>query len=249
MRSSKRTSLPGGEAIYVKHGCLYYGQGQQNTRLIGTRALPASLGGVAAINVANAAAAAAAALALGIPPREVAEGLKSFPAGGAGLNRGRLEMLEGADVRVLVDYGHNVPAITAMGTICRRLKARTVVTVLGLPGDRRDDDLQASARVVAAFSDRVVIREDSDRRGRASRELAELIHQAIQGEDTTPVEAEIILDEAEAVRHAILTAPSGALILVLYEQYDRVRAAAELALSERKRLSEPEPAEVLLEQA
>lgn len=221
----------GGKAVYAKRGCLYYGTDGRETRLIGSRALPASLGGVAAINVANAAAAAAAALALGMSPSEVAAGLKSFPAGGAGLNRGRLEMMQGDDVRVLVDYGHNVPAITALGEICRRLRSRTIVTVLGLPGDRRDDDIRASAEVVAGFSQRIIVREDADRRGRSAGETAELIKDAVQSAGS--VDVEVVLDEGQAVRHAIMGAEPGSLVLVLYERYVEVRDAVEAALAER----------------
>lgn len=224
----------GGEAVYIKRGYLYYGTGGRERRLIGTRALPSSLGGLASINIANAAAAAAAALALGFTPRQVADGLSTFPAGGAGLNRGRLEMLQGSDVRVLVDYGHNVPAITALREICRRLKPRQIVTVVGLPGDRRDDDIRQSAQVVAGFSHRLVIREDSDLRGRRPGEVAEMIRSAAQ--EVCDREMTVVLDEAESVKEAILSAEAGALILILYEQYARVREAAEQALAEREGL-------------
>lgn len=233
----RRHVMEGGKAVYIKRGCLYYGCEGLEKRLIGVRALPSSLGGVAAINVANAAAAAAAALAMGISPHDVAMGLRTFPAGGAGLNRGRLEMLTGADVRVLVDYGHNIPAITALGEICRRLRPRQIVTVIGLPGDRRNDDIQQSARVVAGFSHHIVIREDVDLRGRSPGEVAQLIQQAIEGEGSRQVR--VILDEAEAVKEAVLGAESGSLILILYEQYSVVRQAAEEALLNRDALRRP----------
>lgn len=230
----------GGDAVYVKSGYLYYGSAHQRTRLIGTRVLPASLGGVAAINVANAAAAAAGALALGLSPRQVADGLKTFPAGGAGLNRGRLEMLQGGDVRVLVDYGHNVPAITALGAICRRLKPEGIITVLGLPGDRRDDDIRAAAEVVATFSQRVIIREDADLRGREPGEVAGLLQSGVLASRVLSQDAvRVILDEAEAVREAILTAPPGTLVLILYERYRCVREVAETALKLRAADAEP----------
>jgi cyanophycin synthetase len=225
----------GGEAVYCKHGFLYHGRAGIDRRLIGIRALPSSLGGVASINVANAAAAAAAALALGIAPSHVADGLRTFPAGGAGLNRGRLEMLDGGDLRVLVDYGHNVPAITALGDICRRLRSRRIVTVVGLPGDRRDDDIVASGQVVASFSHRVIIREDADRRGREPGAVAELIRRAAARVPNCDVK--VVLDEAESVKEAILTAEPGSLVLILYERYQRVRQAAEEALAERGRRS------------
>ncbi|AEJ38399.1 cyanophycin synthetase [Sulfobacillus acidophilus TPY] len=219
----------GGRAVYVKRGYLVYAAGGRETRLIGTRALPASLGGVATINIANAAAAAAAGLMLGAPPSQVAKGLASFPVGAQGLNRGRLELLGGPDLRVLIDYGHNAPAIVALGEICRRLRARRVITVLGLPGDRRDEDIRESARAAAAFSDQVIIREDFDRRGRQPGEVAQLIQAAIRAEHPD-ASIQMVLDEKEAVTTAIRQAGPGSLVLVLYERYPVVRQAAEEAL-------------------
>jgi len=42
-----------------------------------------------------------------------------------------------------------------------------------------------------------------------------------------------VLDEAEAVRHAVATALAGTLVLVLYERYDVVCTAAREALDAR----------------
>ncbi len=149
------------------------------------------------------------------------------------MNRGRLEMLSGPDLRVLIDYGHNRPAVAALGALCRRLRARPIVTVLGLPGDRRDQDLIDTAAQVASFSHRVIVREDADLRGRSPREVAQLIRQglltALMAEDAIEME----LDEGAAVQKAILTCPPGGLVLVLYERYTVVQQAAREAIRVR----------------
>ncbi len=228
-----RHTAQGGDAVYVKRGNLVFTQAGRNFRLVGTRVLPASLGGMATMNVANAAAAAAAALAMGVPVRHVAKALASFPAGGEGMNRGRLEMLSGDDLKVLIDYGHNQPAMAELAALCRRLKARPVITVLGLPGDRRDQDLIETAGQVAVFSQRVVVREDHDLRGRRPGEAAELIRCGLIGAQMDPAAIEVELDEGAAVRRAILTSPPDALVLILYEQYRTVRDACQDAMNLR----------------
>ncbi|MCL8208350.1 MAG: cyanophycin synthetase [Actinomycetia bacterium] len=213
----------GGRAVFVHRGALIWGTGRERTRLVAVRSLRSAMGGLLTVNVANAAAAAAAALAAGCPPRVVAQALASFPPGGEGVNRGRLELVRGPDLTVLVDYGHNAPAVEAVGRICRALKRRPAVAVLGLPGDRRDADLVATARAVAQFADRVVVREDRDRRGRAPGAVAALLAGALM-EAGLPTEAvEVVLDEGEAVRRAVATAPSDALVVVLFERYDVVQ--------------------------
>lgn len=229
----KKHLQQGGRAVYVKHGALVYGQGAVETRLLAVRQLPASLGGLAQVNVANAAAAAAAALALQVAPKVVAQGLRLFPAGGQGFNQGRLEIVEGADLTVLVDYGHNAPAVEALGLICRGLKKKPIVTVLGLPGDRRDRDLVATAQAAASFSDRIVVREDADLRGRQPGELAEVLASAARAAGLPEAAVTIVLDEGEAVQTAILDAPPGALVLVLFERYGVVKEAALKALDRR----------------
>lgn len=225
------------DLVHVAHGYLVFSRGSSDRRLVAVRSVPASLGGIAAMNVANAAAAAAAALAAGLDPRIVARALAAFPPGGQGLNQGRLEMLSGPDLSVLIDYGHNAPALMALEPLCRRLKPREIVMVLGLPGDRRDEDLKLTARTAASFADRVVVREDADLRGREPGELAALITTALRETGMTADDIVTVLDEGAAVREAIQTARPGALVVALYERYQAVRDAAEEALKARERAS------------
>lgn len=219
----------GGSAVFVKRGNLVYCTAGKETRLLGTRVLPATLGGVARMNIANAAAAAAAGLAMGLSTRQVSHGLVTFPAGGEGVNRGRLELSLVGDIRVLLDYGHNAPAILALGDFIRKLKAKEVVCVLGLPGDRRNQDLQDAARAAAQFCHRVIIREDNDLRGRQPGEMAELIRQALRSEGVDASRLQIIPDEGQAVHQAILEAVPKSLVVVLYERYAIVKDAVRQA--------------------
>ncbi len=223
----------GGSAVFVKRGNLVYCTQRKETRLLGTRVLPAALGGVARMNIANAAAAAAAGLAMGLSTRQVSRGLATFPAGGEGVNRGRLELSLVGDIRVLLDYGHNAPAISALGDFVRKLKAKEVLCVLGLPGDRRNQDLQDAARAAAQFCHRVIIREDNDLRGRQPGEMAELIRQALRSSGVDANRIQIIPDEGQAVHQAILEAVPKSLVVVFYERYNIVKDAINQASAVR----------------
>lgn len=224
----------GGHAVCVKGGYLVWARGHEETRIIGTRAMPASLGGVAGVNVANAAAAAAAALAMGMGPRQVARALASFSLGHGGMNRGRLEVYEQAGLTVLLDYAHNAPAVRAVGQIVGQWKAAEVVTVMGLPGDRRNRDIQETAREAARFSHRLVVREDADRRGRRPGEVAELIRSAVLAEDGWAADRlAVVWDEPRAIRTAIESARAGSLVLVLFERYGAAQTAVVEAMARR----------------
>jgi cyanophycin synthetase len=228
-----RALREGRSAVFLRRGYLVWATPEQEVRLTSVRSLPASLNGIAHINVANAAAAAAAALAAGLPPRVVARALTQFPPGGHGVNRGRLEVVQGPDLTILIDYGHNAPALSALAEVCRGLRARHVVTVLGLPGDRRNEDLAATAATAARFSSHMVIREDADRRGRQPGEVAAILEQAVLEAGIARQHVETVLDEGDAVRKAVREAPPGSLVVVLYERYRVVKEACEQALSER----------------
>lgn len=231
--TAELSRFEGADVVHVVHGYLVHSRDGVDRRLVAVRSVPASLGGLAAMNVANAAAAAAAGLAAGLHRHVVARALRAFPPGGQGLNQGRLEMLRGPDVNVLIDYAHNAPALTALEALCRGLRPREIVMVLGLPGDRRDEDLAATAKAAARFASRVVVREDADLRGRSPGELAALIRAVLLDEGLADADLVTVLDEVEAVRTAIRTAGAGALVVALYERYQVVREAAEQALAER----------------
>lgn len=215
----------GHRAVFVRHGYIVYQQNDRIRRVIGSRALPASWHGRAEINVKNAMAAAAAAIAMGLEPAFVGQCLRSFAVDN-GANPGRLEMLRGHGVDVLLDYAHNAPALEALSAVVKRLGYRHVRTVLGLPGDRRNQDLEKAIKAAAGFSHDFVIREDQDLRGRSAGEMAALITQTLQQTGVRAEHLKVVPKEQEAVATAVTTAPNGSLVVVLFESYARVKDTA-----------------------
>ena len=65
-----------------------------------------------------------------------------------------------------MDYGHSPAAFEAVADLTRHWPDRRVTAVFTAPGDRDDDLIRESGRVVARGLDRLVIKEDGDRRGR-----------------------------------------------------------------------------------
>jgi cyanophycin synthetase len=107
--------------------------------------------------------------------------------------------------------------MAAIGDLIRRQWSTDPVAVITLPGDRRDDLIEETARAVAQMSDRVVVYEDEDKRGRAPGEMTNLIASALI--DARP---SLQCIAATGVKHALTTAlalaaPSGP-ILVVYEK-------------------------------
>src|SRR5213080_3898481 len=116
-----------------------------------THLIPATFGGRARMNVANALAAAAAAWAAGAHLHDIRQGLRTFSTSFFQAP-GRLNLLEVGGVRVIIDYCHNVDGMRNLADFARRMNGdgsgngngRTgrAIGVIGMPGDRRDDDMR-----------------------------------------------------------------------------------------------------------
>ena len=221
----RRHVAAGGRAVVVRRGALHILEGGRSTRLLAVADVPITLGGLAEHNVANCAAAAAAGLALGLQPETIRSGLRTFGAFSQ-QNPGRLNIIEVADFRVVIDYGHNAAGCEATLRTLRALKPARLVGVVGMPGDRRDEDAIHLGRIVADLLDACVIKEDVDLRGRRPGEIAALMLQGAReaGRDHL---AEIILDEDKAVRVAMERAQPGEIVVVFYEKLDKVLAAVD----------------------
>ncbi|WP_053959579.1 cyanophycin synthetase [Sulfobacillus thermosulfidooxidans] len=211
-------------AVILNHGYLVYRDQEGMRRIIGNRVLPASWQGRAEINVKNAMAAAAAAIAMGLDPAFVGKSLSQFAVEEKD-NPGRLEMIPGEKVDVLLDYAHNAPALEALGTVVKRLRYGHVRTVLGLPGDRRNQDLEQAIKAAAAFSDDIVIREDADLRGRKPGEMTDFMVHTLEHIGFNPEHLMTVPQERHAVIHAVDTAPPQSLVVVLFENYQTVKDA------------------------
>jgi cyanophycin synthetase len=122
----------------------------------------------------NALAATAAAWAAGLNPAMIVRALTTFKTDIA-TAPGRFNIFELAGVQVIVDYGHNVAALEALGKAVQALESRHTVMAFTLPGDRRDEDLIESTTATIAYVDEYVIYDSEDLRGRAPDEVARLI--------------------------------------------------------------------------
>ncbi|HRE90314.1 MAG TPA: cyanophycin synthetase, partial [Myxococcota bacterium] len=138
---------------------LVHHRGDTSEDVIEVASIPATVGGSARHNVANALAAAALSHALGASFAEITAALSCFGIDPDD-NPGRLERYELGGVRVLLDFAHNPHGVHALAPSVRQLResGRLFVT-LGQAGDRSQEDLDQLAVEVAALGpDRVFLR-------------------------------------------------------------------------------------------
>src|SRR5262249_11794461 len=145
----------------------------------------------------NSMVAIAAAHCSGIKLDDIRTGMKTFDTNFY-LSPGRLNMEFVKNFRVLLDYGHNPPAMEAMSDFIRQMKPARSTGVIGAPGDRRDVDIRKIAEIAARTFDFLVIKEDYDCRGKERGEVANMLKETVLGCNRTERDFCMILNEREA---------------------------------------------------
>jgi cyanophycin synthetase len=103
------------------------------------------------------------------------------------------------------------------------------VGVIGIPGDRRDEDMRDYGAVAATVFDVIYVREDANPRGRKRGETASIVLEGVRrarGSGARCVRAEAILDEIEAAQHGLRRAHPGDLVVICADDSAAVYRAA-----------------------
>lgn len=158
--------------------------------------------------VYNTLAAACCALGMGIEPltvsRAVAE-LHGVP--------GRMERvaLPDEDYAVFIDFAHTPDALEKLLCSVRAWlkKEQRLVVLFGCGGDRDPSKRPAMGAIATRLADRTVFTSDNSR----SEDPASILEQILQGADPNADYA-VIPDRREAIRHCVMNAQAGDVILL-----------------------------------
>jgi cyanophycin synthetase len=202
-----------------------------------THLIPATFGGRARMNVANALAAAATAWAAGAHLHDIRQGLRTFSTSFFQAP-GRLNLLDVGGVRVVIDYCHNVDGMKQLADFVQRMMVEPqtkagklgttngkgaaprngrAIGVIGIPGDRRDEDQREYGAIAATAFDEIIVREDKNLRGRAAGETAGHVLDGVKSAKASGssrvARADKVLEEIDAVRTALRRAIPGDLVV------------------------------------
>jgi cyanophycin synthetase len=218
---------PEGDQVVLRHG-------PRTMPVLYTHLIPATFGGRARMNVANALAAAAAAWASGAHLHDIRQGLRTFSTSFFQAP-GRLNLVEVGGLRVVIDYCHNVDGMRNLADFVDRMVTEggvrhgRAIGVIGVPGDRRDEDMRDYGDLAATAFDDLIVREDRNLRGRRPGEAAALVAEGVhrarerrapepeRGRDGMTGRAsrvEKVLAEPDAVRVALRRASPGDLLVM-----------------------------------
>ncbi len=201
-------------------------EGRRSVDIVRIHLIPATFDGRARANVQNALAAAAAAHAAGAHVHDIRQGLRSFHQT-FDETPGRLNLVELHGVKVVVDYAHNPHSLAMAGDFVERLTAPANgqppgrrIAVIASPGDRRDEDLRELGRVAARLFDVVIVREDANKRGRQRGEIAGRVVEGVRDsvEGSRVQQAEIVIDEPQAIDAALTLARPGDVVLLCVDK-------------------------------
>jgi cyanophycin synthetase len=212
-----------GELVVLRHS-------DRTMPLLYTHLIPATFGGRARMNVANALAAAAAAWSAGAHLHDIRQGLRTFTTSFFQAP-GRLNEISIDGTRVFLDYCHNVDGMRRLTEFVDAIMKPTnggapaverpagprAIGVIGMPGDRRDEDHLEYGRLAAHSFDVVIVRQDKNLRGRKSGEGAGLVMRGIekaQREGGRGQEALIVLDELESALAGMHAANKGDTVVI-----------------------------------
>ena len=230
---------PDGDQIVLRHG-------PRIMPVLYTHLVPATFGGKARMNVANALAAAAAAWATGAHLHDIRQGLRTFTTSFFQAP-GRLNYLEVGGVRVVIDYCHNVDGMRNLADFARKMagdasgngasRSGRAIGVIGMPGDRRDEDMREYGSLAAGAFDEILVREDRNLRGRAPGATATLVADGVRaarekGTGRT-IRVDKVLDELTAVKTALRRANPGDLVVMCVD--DSIAVYREAMASAGKR--------------
>ena len=186
----------------------------QHIPLIRPQLIPATMEGKAAHNIQNAMFVAAMAYSLGKSLDDIRQGLRTFDMSFS-QTPGRNNVYDEHGFRVILDYGHNPAAISAMVGLVQRMKPRGKrIVQIGAPGDRRNEDYETIAKIIAGHFDIYLCDRDDDTRGRGPDEVPTLMREYLLKVGVKPEQIEVIPEEPKALDRMLKLAQPNDLLLV-----------------------------------
>jgi len=209
----------GGYVVYSDNGHLYVQKGESITALVREKDIAITLKGKLMYNVENAMAACSALIGLKIEYSKIKKGLINF-YGNEQQNPGRFNIYDLNGISVILDYGHNIEGYKAVLEGAEKIKHNRLIGIIGVPGDRNNNNILEVGKIAGSYFDYIYIKEDLDKRGRKNGEIAEILSQGVLNSGFDAKNKEIILNEVDALEKAINNSLAGDIIIVFFEKYE-----------------------------
>jgi cyanophycin synthetase len=208
-------SAEDGRSVRLADGMIVLQTGTDKLDLIELEQVAFTGRGKIRFQVANALTAVAAAWGAGLNPAIIARALTTFRSDNS-VVPGRFNVMQLNGVEVVLDYAHNQAAMAALTEAVASLDKRRTIMVMGLPGDRRDQDLIATGTATLQVADHYVLHDIVDLRGRRALEVPQLLKSALNLDGR----CEIVAESNEAIRLGWQCAKPGDRLLIIADEVD-----------------------------
>jgi len=182
--------------------------------------VPATFGGTAAFNTANAQHAVATCHLAGLDRRAIRAGLGGFRTDWE-TTPGRMNVYRGERYTAILDYAHNAESISRL---CKFVSGLRVpgrkILVMGVAGDRLDDEIRSAAAGAAGYFDHYICRHHT-LRGRKPHEVSALLKQGLVGAGVPEAKITAIPGGEAAVEYALEMAREGDLLVITHAHAER----------------------------
>lgn len=212
MNEVKEHLSEGGIVVTVDDDRIVIKKGESVWKVVEVANIPIAFKGKAAFNLQNSLAAVASCFALDIDIESIKSGLLTFQSS-TNQNPGRMNIMDVGKIKVMIDYGHNRPAVEAISKILDELTDNEKITICSGTGNRPTEDIIDFGRGIGKIYDRVII-NDADPRYRNIGETAELVKQGVLEAGLSEDRVTVIIDEIEAIEAGFEMAKEGDLIVV-----------------------------------
>jgi cyanophycin synthetase len=206
----------GGTAVILEGEDVVIRSAEPPVHVLSVLDAPITLRGVATFNTANVLAAVAALHGLGTPVNMIRNGISTFHPS-ATQNPGRMNVIDFVAFKVIIDYGHNVPAIKALGRALPHISAGQKIVVAHGTGNRTDDNIKQFGAALASVYDHMIL-ADIDPRGRANEETPGLVRAGALETGFPAASIEIIPAAMEAIDHAFSMIRPGDLLVIQVDE-------------------------------
>ncbi|MEI6054725.1 MAG: cyanophycin synthetase [Lentisphaerota bacterium] len=192
------------------------GDGNIDTLIASVHEVPITFGGAADFNISNTLAAVAALYGLKMAKHIIKMGITTFfPS--VQQNPGRMNMLDFGTFKVILDYGHNKPAIEALGLMLNKIALGRKIGVAFGTGSRQDAALLELGAVIAKTYDYVIV-ADPDPRGRAKGATALVVKKGMLDAGYKEENIKMIDDFHAAIDHALDIVKRDDLIVIQVDE-------------------------------
>ena len=201
--------------------------------------IPLSFGGRALFMIENILAAVAVAYTQKISPAAIRRALKSFKPSPE-QTPGRMNLFQFENYDVLVDYCHNSAGLVAIKEFTDNSSYLYKTGIIYGIGDRREEDNHELGRLSGELFCKIIIREDTDLRGKKAGESSAIVKRGVESSSFNPPVV-FIPKEKQALLFAMENALPGTLVMLCVENIEEITSLLKLMQLQEKRKRAKKP--------